>query len=251
MKKFFKKLWKIVTNKVFLTALFLLVQIAFIVAVIFYMSFTSVGIYILFSVFSLLACLTIISRDENPAYKLAWVVPILALPFFGGFLYVFLGRRKLSVKTRKRMEAVEAAVNEEMTAIKSKEENLNYDEKKISAFIRHSAFYPVFDNTETIYYDVGEKYFEALAAELEKAEKFIFMEYFIIERGTFWDTLLEILEKKVAAGVEVRVMYDDVGCLFTLPGNYERRLRNAGIQTSVFNKIHPSLDVRIDRKSVV
>lgn len=249
MRKIFKKLWKILTNKVFLTALFLLIQIAFIAVVIVYLSFTSIGIYILFSVFSLIVCLIIISRDDNPAFKLAWVVPIMALPFFGGFLYMFLGRRRMSAKKRKRMLNLDAAAQKEMAAMVNCAEGLGDDQKKLAAYVKHSSGYPVFNDTQTFYYDSGEKYFAALADELEKAQKFIFMEYFIIERGIFWNSVLEILERKVKDGVEVRVMYDDVGCLFTLPAGYDLKLKRKGIQTSVFNKITPSIDARMNNRT--
>ena len=80
-----------------------------------------------------------------------------------------------------------------------------------------------------------------MLADLQRAEKFIFMEYYIIEEGVMWDAVLDVLRERVAAGVDVRVIYDDLGCLLTLPVGYQKTLRSYGIQCEVFNPFHPFL----------
>lgn len=95
----------------------------------------------------------------------------------------------------------------------------------------------VYGNTDIAYYPLGEELFAAMASDLQKAEKFIFMEYFIIEGGLFWGSILEILKAKAASGVEVRVVYDDIGCMMTLPGNYGKQLKKFGIKCVPFARL--------------
>ena len=90
----------------------------------------------------------------------------------------------------------------------------------------------VFKDTKQIYYPLGEDMWQAMLSDLETAEKFIFMEYFIIEEGTFWNSILDILKRKAAEGVTVRVLYDDIGCMSTLPGNYHKQLGKFGIEAT-------------------
>lgn len=88
--------------------------------------------------------------------------------------------------------------------------------------------------------------FQSMLLELEKAQKFIFLEYFIIEPGVMWDSILEILCEKVKAGVDVRVMYDDVGCISTLPRNYWRTLEQKGIRVVRFNRFIPTMNTYLN-----
>ena len=118
------------------------------------------------------------------------------------------------------------------TNIKEKYKN-NSSLKYITDFAK----YPVTCNNKIDYYSLGDYSFDKILEELEKAKKFIFLEYFIIAPGKFWDSILEILERKVNEGVEVRVIYDDLGCYTSLPGNYYKKLEKKGIKCIPFNKI--------------
>lgn len=84
--------------------------------------------------------------------------------------------------------------------------------------------------------------------ELEKAERYIFLEYFILQPGVFWDSVLEVLERKAAQGVEVRLIYDDMGCMFTLPRDYNEQLAARGIQCRVFNRFLPVMTLRLNNR---
>lgn len=112
-----------------------------------------------------------------------------------------------------------------------------------AAYIENVSGFPVWDGTQGEYFPIGEAFFESLKEELQKAQKFIFMEYFIIQEGQMWDPILEILKKKAASGVEVRLLYDDVGTLQTLPSNYRSTLEKAGIRTAIFNPFRPHLNM--------
>ncbi len=249
MKKFFKKLWRIITNRAFLIALALFIQLALFATAVVFLSFASIAVYISFSVVSVVVCFFIVSKDDNPAYKLAWVVPILVLPFFGGMMYIALGRRNMRPKRKKRIRSLTKQGREKLKELSASVRPTHERNAKLANFVEKSSDFPVFENSRVVYYEIGEKYAAALVEELRKAEKFIFLEYFIIDTGKFWDSVLEVLKEKAASGVDVRIIYDDVGCLFKLPSNYDKKLKAAGIKTSVFNRLVPSLDIRMNNRS--
>lgn len=115
-------------------------------------------------------------------------------------------------------------------------------------YIQKYAYSPVYKNTYTEYLPIGEVKFERLKEELAKARHYIFLEYFIVQEGVMWDAILEILKEKVKQGVEVRMIYDDMGCIMTLPYRYDRRLEALGIQCCVFNPFVPVLTSRLNNR---
>ena len=111
----------------------------------------------------------------------------------------------------------------------------------LAHYMSQQAGYPIKRNTSIKYFPVGEDKFEQLKTELWQAKKFIFMEYFIVEQGIMWDSILEILEEKVKEGVEVRFMYDGMCCIALLPYRYPETLRKKGIKCKMFSPIKPIL----------
>ena len=108
--------------------------------------------------------------------------------------------------------------------------------------------YPTYRNTGLSYYALGEEGFPHMLADVERAERFVFLEYFIIERGRMWDSLHEALARKAAQGVDVRVIYDDIGSVYTLPGSYARELEREGIKCVSFNRLHPLVNVFVNHR---
>ncbi len=196
--------------------------------------------YTLSVLLSLAVLIWILNDQSNPAYKIAWIVPILLFPVFGGVFYLVFGRSTLDRKTRKELTRVhqrlidEASFNGDILA-----ELNNYDQEagKQAHYLFHWDQSPIFKNTQTTYFPLGEDMFAAMKTQLEKAEKYIFLQYFIIQPGIFWDGLLEILTRKAAIGVDVRVIYDDVGCLMTMPSGYPKKLEKLGIKCCIFNPV--------------
>lgn len=195
--------------------------------------------------------LHIVSKDTNPAYKIAWILPILTLPVFGGLLYMVFGRNRLSTREQKRMHAVilqyRDALNHSGISPESISES-DPDGARMSRYILHAAATPPFLHTQSTFLPTGEVYFEQLLAELAKAEKFIFLEYYIIEPGRLWDAIHAILVEKARQGVDVRVLYDDFGTMFRLPKDYARTLQSEGIRTHVFNRFIPALSSRFNNR---
>ncbi len=107
----------------------------------------------------------------------------------------------------------------------------------------------VFANTRQEYFGLGEKMHQKMIADLVQAEKFIYMEYFIIEEGIFWNSILDILKKKAAFGVEVKILYDDIGCMMTLPGDYHRILKKDGIVAVPFSRLKGNADSEFNNRN--
>ena len=200
---------------------------------------------------SIIIVFIIINNKSNPSYKIAWIVPVMIFPIFRGLFYLLYGGNKLS--TREKLKMV--IQNIEMTnSLKQDDEIIKkIGDKSIyaknqSEYILNYAKCPVYNNTETTYFKIGEEKFEALLRELKKAEKFIFLEYFIIQEGKMFNSILEILEEKAKQGVDVRLIYDDVGCIVTLPHNYKNTLEAKGIKCRVFNPIKPFFTRRLNNR---
>lgn len=185
----------------------------------------------------------IVSRT-NDAYKLIWIYLILAFPVFGGLFYLVFsiqGSMKLMEPYMLQIENKTRVKNEKTceTAVLASNEHPNH--RTLVSYLSDHAGFPISDNTATKFYPTGEAFYEDLLSALKSAEKYIFLEYFIIGEGKMWDSILEILEEKAASGVTVRIIYDDFGCIFNLPKNYPEMLVEKGIECRAFNRFRPLL----------
>ncbi len=241
-----RKIVQFLTGRAFVTALLILFQAGALVLGLLFLN--SYFVYLnAFCVFiSLAIVLYLVSKPDNPAYKLAWIIPILVFPALGGILYFIFGKRSVSPKARRRMRELRQKLEHYLPEEKEICDKLaaeNLIAYRQSAYIRHASGSPVRQNTYTCFLTPGEEKFDALLEAIKKAERFIFLEYFIIDEGKMWNTVLDLLIQKVKEGVEVRLIYDDMGTINLLPSGYQKRLRGYGIKTEVFNPFRPSLDV--------
>ena len=206
------------------------------------------GVFRLVSVF---VVLYILKSDINPVYKIPWIVLLLALPVFGGVLYIIYGRLHFSKKDImtfvdinnkcKEALALRPFANDSL----EKEAPLIYPQAK---YLLDYALAPTYNNTETTYFPLGDDMFPVMLSELNKAEKFIFMEYFIIEDGLMLNSILDILKEKASRGVDVRFMYDSLGSIAKAPVDIVRDLRKAGIRCFEFNTFRSILDNRYNNR---
>lgn len=246
-----RKLFKIMFHRAVLTAMALLAQITFLIVIIIefrhYFAFFYAGSIVL----SIIAVVLIINSDMTSGYKIAWMIPILLFPIFGGLFYIFFGGKKLSKRVRKKMNSVELKMKEALSERGTVIDMLEHECSSAAnhaKYIQNYAYSPPYNNTTTKYLPSGEAKFKVLKEELAKAKRYIFMEYFIIEEGRMWGDILEILEAKAAEGVDVRVMYDDVGCITKLPKGYDKVLESKGIKCAVFNPFAPVLSSRLNNR---
>lgn len=238
-------------EKLVWVALLVLLQIGFILFTFIQLREQYFQIQAILSTISIIVVLYIINRPINPSYKLAWGITILLIPIFGGLFYLLLS---VNGTRRKFRNSIRNAVAESKThlaqdsAVLEEIEKISKHAVPQAGYIYHLAKYPVYQNTSVQYFATGEELFITLLEELEKAEHFIFMEYFIIHDGIFWNSVLDILKKKVRDGVEVKIIYDDMGSVRTLPPLYYEELRKFGIECCCFNQFSPTLSLRLNNR---
>ncbi|MEG0944358.1 MAG: cardiolipin synthase [Angelakisella sp.] len=247
-----KKLLGFLFHRLVLVAFAIIVQLAFLMVMLLKFQNQFVYFYGVSAVLSVIVVLFIINGRSNPAYKLAWVVPILLFPIFGGIFYLLFGSNRPSKHEIKKMSAMLENYKQYLPAEKT-EALMELEQNDMagasqSRYISKYAQAALYKHTTVDYLPSGECKFEQLLVELRAAEHFIFMEYFIIQPGKMWDSILEVLVEKAAQGVDVRVMYDDVGCIMTLPYGYDKKLMAMGIKCGRFNPFVPILSTRLNNR---
>lgn len=246
-----KKLVSLLFHRAVLMGVFLIIQIAVLVLMLLRFNEFFLPFYGICVALSIVAVFWIVNRSSEPAYKIAWIVPILIFPIFGGLFYLLFGGNKLSKRTRRKMEGMDQKMLEVLRPDFKADSLITFGEDAVhqARYLEHMAHCPVYGGTETEYFPLGEDCFARMVEELRKAKRYIFLEYFIIEDGIMWDTILDILTEKVKEGVDVRVMYDDIGSMFTLPREYASELeKRTGIQCCVFNPFIPVLSLRLNNR---
>jgi cardiolipin synthase len=206
-------------------------------------------IYIAMMIISVGVMFYILGGDSvNPSYKLIWVMVVLVLPITGPIFYRLCGAEKLSPKQRKRLGKIGRRASDSTPENKEEIEeirNIDEDLAKRALFLKKMAISPPYSQTAAKYYPMGRDIFKDLIEDLKKAEKTIFIHYFIISKGKLWDKILPILKERAANGVDVRLIYDGVGSMVYLPGDYPEVLARYKIKAVVFNDM--SLSVHIGR----
>lgn len=253
-----RKLLRIVFGRTIFVVVFLLIQLGILFAGMRWLSEYLIYFYWVYILFGALVVIYILNEDANPSFKMAWIVPVLVFPVFGCLFYIFIQLQvttKLIAKRQKMLakETEEWLEQKKDTAALLAEADAG--EVNLAKYMKQHGGFPVYQNTAVSYFTLGEDKFEALKRELRAAKHFIFLEYFIVEPGIVWDSILEILEEKAKEGVEVRMMYDGMCSLVLLPYHYPKKLQAKGIRCKMFSPIKPALSThqnnRDHRKIVV
>ena len=244
LKKGHSKIVRAIFSRMGLIFMLMIVQIALIAG--FFAGFKNylphfVGIN---TAFSFAMVLVLLNSRSDPTFKITWLIVIAILPVFGALLYAYtqsdLGHRAL----KSRINDISAKTSGALKSCKRAETLLKDRDSGAAAlakYIGKAGCHPLFCNTDATYIESGAKKLRLLLCELEKAEKYIFLEYFIISKGYMWDKIIDVLKRKAACGVEVRVMYDGT-CEFThLPHSFPAELKKLGIRCKIFAPITPFL----------
>ena len=207
--------------------------------------------YGLFSLVSAILAIRILNEKQNASFKMAWLIPVLIFPVFGALFYVFV---QLQLETKimaKRLSDINARTRsylEQDEGVVKRLEKKNVANANLCRFLYERGGFPTYEKTHFCYFPLGDDFFAELLPELKKAQRFIFLEYFIIAEGIMWNSVLDILKDKVKEGLDVRLIYDDAGCITTLPPRYFETLRRYGIKAKLFNPIEPHLALQMNNR---
>ena len=230
---------------ILLTAAETIAVLAIVIALMYYIPYFSIAVLLT----QIFVILQIVNSNDNPDYKIPWLLVVLLIPVAGFMIYFMYYSRKLPKKFIKRLEELNDAKVKDDTkelALLEHEDIIAY--RQALQICRTSNTH-LYRNTQIKYFEIGEKMHSAMLDDLKNAEKFIFMEYFIIEEGIFWNSILDILKEKANNGVEVKVVYDDIGCMSTLPGDYYKQLGKLGISAVPFSRLRGQANNEFNNRS--
>jgi cardiolipin synthase len=230
-------------RRIFVIAL-LLLQIAFILALIAGSSLAFRYLNWAFTLLSVMVCINILNRREKTAYKLTWIFIILTFPLFGGLFYLFFRSqsnprrlRRLIQEGSRRAAPFFALPGDRLAELAALDRHFLPQ----AAYLQNYAGFPVYTRTRAEFFPSGERFFSRVLEELERAERSIFLEFFILRQGRMLDPIIAILERKARAGLDVRLIYDDLGCFLSLPPDFKEQLAEKGIKCRLFNPFKPIL----------
>ena len=246
-----KKLGNILFSRLVLIFLAIVIQFFWLATVLYQFSLQFTFINLGFRAIALILAIIISDKDGNAAGRMSWIFLILVAPIFGVTLYFVFGRAKLTKHTEERLERVNEELSPFLAGDEQVEEKIRNENKRIynqTKYIKDWAGYPVCEYTKTEYYPSGEELFLKMLEAVKEAENFIFLEYFIFEDGIMLEQLLAALEEKVKQGVEVRMIYDDVGCISKLPAGYYKKMEARGIKCTAFNPFRPIMSIIMNNR---
>jgi cardiolipin synthase len=185
----------------------------------------------------------LVSRNKNSGFTIAWLLVIFVLPIVGYVLYVLWGR---DISRSKRSKKTQAAIDRGMTFLE-KDSGVNAEfglahptRKRTSEYLLRNGF-PLYKNTKSRYFSLGELQFQEMLKEMEQAQKFIFMEYFVVGSGELWDKFEDVLIRKAKQGVEIKLLFDDFGSIGAASEKIVNNLAKHGIEAIRFNPVHKSI----------
>lgn len=223
-----------------ITIFLIVIQLLILVGVYYYMEDMKGIFNISWHIISVFAAIFVINKEnENSAYKIAWIMPMCIFPIVGLILYViikvFSGSKILTLLLRDKIRKSRSYISQN---------NIVFEEfcKKSSEYaglanyLFKDEYFPIYSNDDITYYPLGELVFDAIKQEILNAKDYIFMEFFIVSQGDLLSELLDILEKKVQDGVEVRLLYDGSN-MFSLPKHYYDFICSKGIYCKIFSPV--------------
>ena len=229
----------------------ILIELVLVFGIILYMSQIAPIIWVtLVFLISVATVIAIVNRSMSPESKVTWLI-VTFVPVFGPLLYLMFGERRLSKKELKQLQELNSIAFHENNGRQLHLQLQETDKSAygiINALLHMDSNAEVYDQTDSQFFASGEEMWQQMLEDLKRAEKFIFLEYYIVDEGLMWDSILEVLEEKAAQGVEVKMLYDDIGCMVTLPGDYTVHLRSKGIDAHKFNKVIPRMTVAYNNR---
>ena len=225
-----------------LVLLLFLIQAGLLVSVMLWLQEWQAHVFGGSAVLTVIAVLVVLNGDLDPSAKLTWMVVMVMAPVFGAIFYWYtrrdVGHRMLKTVVTERQMQSRNQIDQD-PAVLGRLRDQEPGAAGMARYVRRSGCFPVYDGTDTVYFPSGEAMFEEILRRLEAAEKFIFLEYFILDEGYMWDSILDVLKRKAASGVDVRLMYDGTCEFALLPRDYPKQMEKFGIKCQVFAPLEP------------
>ena len=235
-----KRLLSLLLSRTTFIILLLLAQIAFFFVTINFLAryqYVHTGLYII----TVIIIAYLIYKEENPIYKLSWIIPIMIFPLFGGLFYLFYKNTNISRKAMRLYNTIE------LDRLAYVQRNKEIDHDKITNYLAKIGW-QAYKNTKSTFFDSGTSIFSDMKKEMLLAKNYIFIQFFIINKGKLWDEILDILKKKAKEGVRVIIIYDDYGS-YGLPYRYTYQLKAFGIEAYNFNPMKPHLNFQMNYRN--
>lgn len=242
IEKLIKGLNKIL-NPMVITGLLIVVQAIYIGELVFNLTSYSPYISLVLNVGAVIMALYVIWRDDNPAYKMGWLMIICLLPIMGALMYLFFGNKRPARPLIRKLAPCERSHRNDLIQVEPLTGIQHPRMRATASYIAKNGPYPAWSHTKNRYFPLADYAYPELLEDLEKAQHSIFMEYFIISEGGMWRGIFDVLKRKAAEGVDVRLIYDDFGSLPTMPKRFVRELKKAGIKVYAFNPLRPVLSL--------
>lgn len=236
------RLLKQLFSKFFVVALLLVLQVCAITAIFYLLNKYFAPFIIVELLVGIIVVLYIINKDDVPEFKVPWLILVLAVPFVGMTCYLLFANPRLTKKQTAHLVEIYRRTKPYLTQTEEHCQKLKEDYPDfygIDSYLSKNSYSCGHFNSRMTYFKCGEEFFPDLLEQLENAQKFIFMEYFILAEGKIWDSIHAILKRKAAEGVEVRILYDDIGTSGLQKTEYYRTLRKEGISCYKFHSFHP------------
>lgn len=224
-----------------LVAIAVILQLVLMIAMVYYMQFYAIWLYFVIEIVSIILIFALVNDSET--YKKFWIIIVLAVPVVGFFLYAMWGRKRTNSKGNRHFREVDTKMRDSLKSdsdVLEKFRQIHPNKVQISRYLSREGF-PLYENTKVSYYALGEEMRTALFEDIRNAKSYIFLEYFIISDGVFWQELYDLLKQKVKEGVEVRLLMDDFGCIFINTREFREDLRKNGITYAEFAPIHKDI----------
>ena len=241
-----------IPTRIVLSALVLLFQLVILFVMLRTLSNRSVFIYTLSEILAIITVIYIVNRRGNPSYKMAWIAFILIVPIFGITVFMLFGGSRVMPHLKKKMRDCEAYYLPYLKNDETVQSELKYDDyshSRQAEYLSRESGYPLYKNTSVEYLSPGEVFLPRFIEELESAQKYIFLEFFIVAEGEMFDAVYSVLRRKAAEGLDVRLLFDDFGSIKRQRKGFIERLRRNGIKVAVFNQIKPSVNIFMNNRN--
>lgn len=252
VRKKIKNLLQFVFSRLVVTILLLLLQVIWMFVLFHELTAYASWINFICLAISIIMCAALIRQDSTvPEFKISWMALFMLMPVQGGLLYLMWGDHRPAYRLRRKLEKANKRISPLRTDAPGPYAALEATDPRAARtadYLRKQGGFPLYGDTDVTYYSSGETMFPAMLAAMEGAEHYIFVEFFIIAQGKMWDAVHEVLKRKAAHGVDVRVIYDDAGSVTRLPVGYWRKLEEEGIQALPFNPFVPMVNLVMNNR---